>query len=430
MESENNLIDGKYSFSDIIDVDKLESIFTKFSNLTGFTIGLVDNHSLEIIIKTGWHEICKIFHRADEIACKVCRKSNKILFADLANEKSVRIVECEHGLYDSATPIFIENKHVANLVTGQLLLQNPKIERFEKQATEFNFNKKEYLNALEKVPIVSKEKVTEVMNYLAEFSLFIAEQGLGNMRIERLNKDLEKEKRKAEESDKLKTEFINNMSHEIRTPMNGILGFSKILNQPNLTEVKKRQYITIIQNSGNQLMRIVDDILEISKLGTKQVESCYKEVCLNNLLLELFLFFDMKAKENKMPLYLNKGLSDKESVIFTDETILNKILTNLLENALKFTREGFIEFGYKVINNKIELYVKDTGIGIEQESQKKIFDRFSQEEKSLEQKVGGLGLGLSIAKENIELLDGKITVHSKKGSGTTFFVTIPYKSTN
>jgi CheY-like chemotaxis protein len=224
------------------------------------------------------------------------------------------------------------------------------------------------------------------------------------------------------------------MSHEIRTPMNGILGFSDFLNNSNLSEKKRKYYISIIQNSGNQLLRIIDDILEISQLGTKQVEILEKEVCINDLLLEQFSIFDIKAKENKIPLYLNNGLSDKESIILTDETKLNKILSNLLENALKFTREGSIEFGYQLKTDtepgrsvEVEIYVKDTGIGIKPESQVLIFKRFSQEEKSLSRNVGGLGLGLSIAKENAELLGGKITLKSEKGRGSTFFITIPYK---
>ena len=153
------------------------------------------------------------------------------------------------------------------------------------------------------------------------------------------------------------------------------------------------------------------------------------------MLLELFSIFDIKAKENKTPLYFKKGLSDKQSTIYTDETKLNKILDNLLNNALKFTDEGFIEFGYTIVSKdvstgtsqQIEIYVKDTGIGIKHEKQEIIFERFSQEEKGLSRKVGGLGLGLSIAKENTELLGGKITLKSEKGKGSTFFVTIPYK---
>ncbi len=178
--------------------------------------------------------------------------------------------------------------------------------------------------------------------------------------LKKINEELLTAKEKAEESDRLKNEFINNMSHEIRTPMNGILGFSMLLNKPNITNEKREHYISIIQNSGSQLLRIIDDILEISKLGTKQVKAVEKEICLNDLFLELFSIFDIKAKENRTPLYLCKGLNDKDSIIYTDKSKLNKILSNLLTNALKFTNDGYVEFGYQLIENKLEIYVKDT----------------------------------------------------------------------
>jgi len=248
---------------------------------------------------------------------------------------------------------------------------------------------------------------------------------------ERRQKDLKilNDKENAEKNDRIKNDFISNLSHEIRTPMNGILGFTKFLNDPNLAEVKRKHYISIIQNSGHQLLRTIDDLIEISKITSNQVAAIKKEVCLNNLLLELFTIFDLKAKENNTPLYLRKGLSDKESFILTDPAKLNNIISNLLENALKFTTEGSIEFGYTITDENLELYVKDTGIGIKLSRQKSIFDRFTQEEREIKNHFGGLGLGLSIAKENTKLLGGKITVESKKGKGATFFVTIPYRPT-
>ncbi len=965
----NNLIYNKYTFSDIVDIEQLTKICEKFSKSTNFTIGLVDNNTLELLIKTGWHDICVNFHRADEEACKICKKSNKILFENLEQVKSVKIVECEHGLYDCATPIIFEGKHVANLVTGQLLMQKPDRKRFEKQAEVFGFNKKKYLAALDKVPIISEEKVKEIMDYLSELAVFIAETGLTKIKANELNKELieknqelessseeiqavdeqlsasfdaikemntelmksnnelvesqirlknnetklkeknqelrnsseeiraadeqltasfdaikemneelmksnselvesqirlknnetilkeaqkianlghwklnlitnnltwsdevyrifnlkpqelgasyevflnnihpedrdkvnfaytnslktkqpyeiehrlllknggikyvlekcntdfdekgnpicsigtvlditeskkiekklkkqnddyltlneeyiitndnlqrakekaeiakeqyenitrstldiifivdkfgkmlflndrvenildykakdligksftnftpkkeipryfvrlkdvflkkeiknfntyilhksgklidveingklirykgklagqgtmrdiserkiseqklkkqneeyaalneeyktqneelikskerlkeseakfknifeyaplgiiifdtkgnpininkqvlkilgsgsieqtkqvnalefknlkkvgfpevfnkcieEKKiiegetfyetkwskhryiryiltpildnenlvtgvlsiyedftdrqkaeqdliiaKEQAEESDRLKTEFLNNMSHEIRTPMNGILGFSDLLKKRGITIEKQTQYINIIQSSGNQLLRIIDDILEISRLGTKQVQPLEKKICLNDMLLDLFSVFDIKAKEQQIPLYLKKGLSDDQSTIHIDETRLRKILSNLLENALKFTSSGFIELAYELKNSNLEIYVKDTGIGIDEDKHSVIFNRFSQADKGLSRKFGGLGLGLSIAKENAELLGGEISLKSKKGEGAIFTVKIPYKPVN
>ena len=236
-----------------------------------------------------------------------------------------------------------------------------------------------------------------------------------------------RDKEEAEENDRIKNDFISNLSHEIRTPMNGILGFTKFLSDPDLTDTKRKHYLSIIENSGNQLMRTMDDLLEISKLATKQVKTIEKEMSLNDLLLELFTVFDIKARDQKTSLYLKNGLSDKHSRILCDITKLYTILSNLLENALKFTPRGIIEFGYIKIGSTLDIYVKDNGIGIKKEKQETIFDRFLQEEEDVTKTLGGLGLGLSIAKENTKLIGGEITLKSKKGEGSTFFVTIPYK---
>jgi signal transduction histidine kinase/CheY-like chemotaxis protein len=243
----------------------------------------------------------------------------------------------------------------------------------------------------------------------------------------KVEQEIIKSKEKAEESDSLKTEFLNNMSHEIRTPMNGILGFSGFLNDPNLDEKKRKNYVKIIQNSGNQLLGIIDDILEISTLETKQVILKEEETNLNDLLFELFSIFDLKAKGTRISLFLDKGLSDEQSIILTDRVKLHKVISNLLENALKFTNRGKINFGYKLNDKKLEFFVRDTGIGIPKTKIKIIFERFSQADKELSKKVGGLGLGLSIAKENVILLGGDISVESEMLKGSTFRFDIPFK---
>ena len=316
------------------------------------------------------------------------------------------------------TPYEIEHRLL--LETGELKYV------MEKCNTEFDIHGNP-IRSLGTVLDITNQKLTEIklQKKNEEYAAINEELTASEEEIRATNEELIIARDKAEESDQLKTEFINNMSHEIRTPMNGILGFSSILNRPSLTNDKRKYYTDIIQTNGYQLLKIIDDILEISKLGTKQVKTIEKEIILNDLFLELFSIYDRRAKERKIPLYLQKGLFDEASKIFTDKSKLKVILCNLLDNSLKYTNEGFIEFGYRIIATSVftshqllEIYVKDTGIGIKLENQKTIFKRFSQEEKELSKNVGGLlGLGLSIAKENAKLLGGKITLKSEKGRG-------------
>lgn len=246
--------------------------------------------------------------------------------------------------------------------------------------------------------------------------------------LETKNAELLVAKEKAEESNRLKTEFINNMSHEIRTPLNGVIGFSHLIVDPELPEDKHDFYVSVIQNSGNQLMRIIDDILEISRLGAKQVEVKDEVVCMNHLLLELYTIFNIKAREKELSLHMVNELDDQDSTILTDQVLVKKTVSNLLENAVKYTRDGSVEMGSRMDENSLQIFIKDTGIGIRKEMQEAVFERFAQEEKELTDKVGGLGLGLSIALENARLLGGTIQLKSEKGVGSEFLFNIPYRS--
>ena len=232
-------------------------------------------------------------------------------------------------------------------------------------------------------------------------------------------------KEKAEESNKLKTEFLQNMSHEIRTPMNGIIGFSDLLSDKTITKEKRSEYVDIVQKCCHQLLHIIDDILEISRLNSKQVSISKEQFYLKGFLKDIYSVFEKKPRCQtvKTNLYIN-NLDDLD-VVETDKTKLYNILNNFLNNAIKFTNEGFIEFGCNVEPTQIEFYVRDTGIGISEKNIEKVFNRFEQEEKEISMKQGGLGLGLSISKENAKLLNGNITVRSEKGIGSTFYLTIP-----
>jgi len=238
--------------------------------------------------------------------------------------------------------------------------------------------------------------------------------------------ELTKAKEKAEESDRLKTAFLQNMSHEIRTPLNAICGFSEFLKNPDLPDNKRNNFITFIQNSSNQLLTILNDILTIASLETKQEKLFIEKVCINNIILELLTVFKQQAVNQNIDIHAKQFLTDRESEIFSDAAKITQVLNNLISNALKFTPRGIIEFGYTLKNNELEFFVKDTGKGISPEMQDKIFERFRQADLSITKNYGGNGLGLSISKGFVEMLGGKIWVNSKLEAGSTFFFTIPY----
>jgi PAS domain S-box-containing protein len=239
--------------------------------------------------------------------------------------------------------------------------------------------------------------------------------------------DLIAAKDKAEESDKLKTAFLHNVSHEIRTPMNAIIGFSTLLNDPELTDEDQHQYSEIIYQSSRQLLSIINDIVDIANVESGQAKINLSTFNLNSALKSLNEQLSITGKENNVSMNLKTFFSDEDSTIVTDNTKLIQILSNLINNAIKFTKNGQIDFGYDLKENFLEFSVKDTGIGIPAEYHSKIFDRFYQVDSTVSRQFSGTGLGLSICKGYVELLGGTIIVESEPGKGTLFNFTIPYK---
>jgi PAS domain S-box-containing protein len=238
--------------------------------------------------------------------------------------------------------------------------------------------------------------------------------------------DLINAKEKAEESDRLKSAFLNNISHEIRTPLNAITGFSALLTLPDNTLESQTMFIESILKGSDHLLSIVSDIIDISSIEAKATNTQLTKVNLNTRIEKLCKQYMPLASEKSISLIYKTAFPTERAEILTDRSKFDRILSNLLSNAIKFTLKGQINFGYELKDSFIEFFVSDTGIGIPVELHSKIFENFYQVEKSLDRQFEGTGLGLPICKAFVEHLGGKIWLQSEPGNGSTFYFTLPF----
>ncbi len=244
---------------------------------------------------------------------------------------------------------------------------------------------------------------------------------------EKIQKSLEKAKEKAEESDRLKSAFLKNMSHEIRTPMNGIMGFAGLLEKELPAGERAKEYVGLIRRSGNRMLELINNLIEIAMIESGEMKVKKHETGLNILMDSLYALYLPQAENKGLGMYCGKGLEEPADKLTTDGDKLKQVMGNLINNAVKYTHEGKIVFGYKREEEVLHFYVGDTGIGISSELQHKIFERFRQAEPGVTREYEGAGLGLSISKAYVEMLGGEMWVDSTPGHGSVFYFTMPFQ---
>ncbi len=247
-------------------------------------------------------------------------------------------------------------------------------------------------------------------------------------KVNLLETKLEDNQRKTE---RLKSRFLSSVSHELRTPMNAILGFSNLMVDKNLPHDKKVEYMEYINNNSNSLLNIVDTMIDVSLLEVKELRVKNESFNLDKVMLQVYYYFNIdkhKIGKEHIALLLNRQKKDNDTFVISDPYRLTQILSNLLQNALKFTKKGIIEFGYEMKENGIvEFYVKDSGKGILARKAQSIFDKFEKLDEDFGSTEGGVGLGLTLAKGLAELLGGEIWIESNIFKGSTFCFTIKSK---
>lgn len=350
-----------------------------------------------------------------------------------------------HGLYCETVIKSKEKLLVANALTDKDWDRNPDIELgmvaylgypiFYPNKSPFGTicildNKENHFSVLHEKILLQFKQVIELDLALVTSFEFQSSEMIQTIKeqqdkLKKQNKALQIAKEKAEEGSRLKSAFLQNISHEIRTPLNAVVGFSELLTMPDLTDEKRDYFASIIQKNSDQLLSIISDILTISAIETDQQKVNIEDTCLDSLLQDLEDIYRQKYDGKGIELIKKIPESLRGRKIKTDKTKVNQIITNLLNNAFKFTDNGSIEFGVELKNDVCEFFVKDSGIGIPENMQDEIFNRFTQTNETISDLYGGVGLGLSISKAFVELLGGEIWLKSEVGRGTNFYFTLP-----
>lgn len=380
-------------------------------------------------------------------------------YPDLINKLSDESVTC--GLGERNAILFYANEmRESNIKTGnEAILERPLGFKVSKDAPELTelldnglevllangeyqtiynkwisrYEENNYWKPLLKYLILAAIIISAVILFLLSFNHILhvrVRNRTKDLRLQlalntKITKELEEQKIKAEESDRMKSAFLANMSHEIRTPMNGILGFTDLLKSDQYSPEEQNHFIDIIQQSGERMLTTINNIIEISKIESGVETLHLSEINFNLIIKELFQFFAIEARKKNIGLELENQGDDLSTTFISDVHKVNSILTNLIKNAIKFTLQGSVKISYKLNNDKAEFSISDTGIGIPLDKQKAIFDYFVQADSSHSARFEGSGLGLSISKNYVHMLQGEIRIESEPEKGSTFYVSLP-----
>jgi signal transduction histidine kinase len=448
----------EYSVREIIDLKKLEALMQKFYKVTGTGAALLDLNG-EVLMGTDWQDICTKFHRVNPEMCKRCVESDTALANKLKEGQKYNVYNCLNGLVDVAVPVIIEDKHIANLFIGQFLSKEPDHNFFRKQAKEFGLNEKAYMEALDKVQVLSEDEVKTRIEFLVEIASFIGETGMAKidlknlmseqdkkiedrtssikdlqiatlnmmqdaeearMESENLNAELNKTLSELKRSNEELQQFAYVASHDLQEPLRMISSYTQLLERKykDKLDEKAKMYIDYAVDGAERMQSLINDLLAFSRVTTKGEK--FKKTDLNKILKNVLLNLATSISENNAQIN-----TETMPTINVDEGQINRVFQNLIANAIKFKGDND-----PVVNIKVEkqdqtyvFSVKDNGIGIDKKFFDKIFIIFQR--LHTRRDYPGTGIGLAICKRIINRHGGEIWIESEPGKGSEFKFSLP-----
>ena len=429
-------------FADLVDIDELRSLCESFTTLTGAVTAILDLDGA-ILIATGWQRICTRFHRVNPQTASRCLESDTVLAGRLHRGETYTVYRCRNGLVDVAVPIHVCGEHVANFFTGQFFLEPPDTAYFRRQAEEFGFDERAYLEALAEAPIFTEQQVRAMMDFLTRLTQVIGEMGVSRLQLQEANQELRQHrehleelvwvrtaelsqaKDQAEVASRAKSAFLANMSHEIRTPLNAITGLAHMIRTSGVS-APQAVWLDKLDASGRHLLELINAILDLSKIDAGRLELELLPVRLETVVANVVSMIGPQARAKSLQV-----ISDVEPIavpLVGDPTRLQQALLNYAGNAVKFTSAGAVMLRVRILEQTADMVlvrfeVTDTGLGIAPAVIGGLFTDFEQADNSMTRRFGGTGLGLAITRRLARLMGGEVGVSSTLGEGSTFWFT-------
>ena len=428
-----------FRITDVLDIPSLTRLFQALTALNDVVTALLDLDG-NILIATGWRNSCTLFHRQHPTTQARCVESDTALASALAEGSRYNVYNCRNGLVDVAVPVRIDGHHVANLFTGQFFSEPPDLQAFRERARLYGFDEEAYIRAIGAVPVFSKDEVERTMAFLTLLAENLGQMGLANLRLAASNAELERHRTElerlvdertgelrvalqaAQQANAAKGRFLANMSHEIRTPMNAVLGFAGILGRGDDVSPAQRQSLRIIERSGEHLLHLIDDVLEISRLDADRAELRDEVFDLRELLDDVAAMFLAPCDTKGIELLVAADATLPRHVR-GDAGKLRQVCINLLGNAVKFAVHGPVSLrASAAVEGErwcLRVAVKGDGPGIAPADHERVFQPFQQSASGIARSDGS-GLGLTITCAFVRLMGGDVQVQSDVGQGATF----------